>query len=210
MENQRSKRSLRIALVLGAAVAGTALVGFGGLAAWNAYTQNAGNTFAAGTLQHNNQANGATSDCYSTATVTTCSVIVSGSGLSSTWGGTSGTVDITNTGSLNSSFDVLMPAAPTGSLCADLDLGIVDNQTTPATVYGPAALTSALGSTAIADSAGNATWPSYVSGTGPGTAGTNTFTFNVDPVSSGPHTFSTDNNAPGETCSFNVEFDQSA
>ena len=46
MESRKSKRSLRMALVLGAAVAGTALVGFGGLAAWNAYTENAGNSVA--------------------------------------------------------------------------------------------------------------------------------------------------------------------
>ena len=51
MENRKSKRSLRVALVLGAAVAGTALVGWGGLAAWSAYTENAGNSVAAGTLR---------------------------------------------------------------------------------------------------------------------------------------------------------------
>jgi hypothetical protein len=54
MENRKSKRSVRLALVLGAAVAGTALVGWGGLAAWQAYTQNAGNAFAVGTLTHTN------------------------------------------------------------------------------------------------------------------------------------------------------------
>ena len=54
MEHRKSKRSLRVALVLGAAVAGTALVGWGGLAAWNAYTENAGNSVAAGTLTHAN------------------------------------------------------------------------------------------------------------------------------------------------------------
>ena len=46
---RKSRRSLRVALVLGAAVAGTALVGWGGLAAWSAYTENAGNSVAAGT-----------------------------------------------------------------------------------------------------------------------------------------------------------------
>ena len=56
METRKSKRSLRLALVMGAAVAGTALVGWGGLAAWQAYTQNAGNAFAVGTLTHTNTA----------------------------------------------------------------------------------------------------------------------------------------------------------
>ena len=55
MERHTSKRSLRVAMVLGAAVVGTALVGWGGLAAWNAYTENAGNSVAAGTLSHSNQ-----------------------------------------------------------------------------------------------------------------------------------------------------------
>ena len=45
METRKSKRSVRLALVLSAAVAGTALVGWGGLAAWQAYTQNSGNAF---------------------------------------------------------------------------------------------------------------------------------------------------------------------
>ena len=54
MEHRKSKRSLRVALVLGAAVAGTAVVGWGGLAAWSAYTENAGNSVAAGTLAHAN------------------------------------------------------------------------------------------------------------------------------------------------------------
>ena len=49
---RKSRRSLRIALVMGTMVAGTALVGWGGLAAWSAYTENAGNSATAGTLSH--------------------------------------------------------------------------------------------------------------------------------------------------------------
>jgi hypothetical protein len=206
MEKKRNKRSLRVALVLSAVVAGTALIGWGGLAVWNSYTQNAGNAFAAGTLQHNNQANGATSNCLSTATITSCSVIVSGSGLASNWSGTTGTVKITNTGSLTSNFAVLMPAAPSGSLCSDLTLGVTDDEATPATVYPATALSSQMASTAVKDSAGNTSWPTYSSGSAPGAAGTNTFTFAVSP---GP-AYANDNNAPGESCTFAVEFDQSA
>lgn len=206
MDKRKSKRSVRVALVLGAALAGTALVGWGGLAAWNSYTANAGNAFTAGSLEHNNQANGATSNCYSTAAITTCSVIVSGSGLTSTWGGTTGTVKITNTGSLSSNFAVSMPSAPTGLLCGDLNLAVTDAESTPANVYPVAGLTSTMASTAVKDSAGNSVWPTYSTGTAPGAAGTDTFTFAVSPASG----YSGDNNAPGESCSFDVQFDQSA
>jgi len=49
---RKRRRSVRIALVLGAVVASTAVIGWGGLAAWSAYTENAGNSAAAGTLAH--------------------------------------------------------------------------------------------------------------------------------------------------------------
>jgi hypothetical protein len=202
MDKKRNKRSLRVALVLGAAVAGTALVGWGGLAAWNSYTQNAGNAFAAGTLQHDNQANGATSNCYSTAAITTCSVILSGSNLNSAWTGTTGTVKITNTGTLASNFAMDMPAAPTGLLCGDLTLAVTDAETPAVTVYPATALTSTMGSTALNDSGGATSWAQYTGGT----AGVNTFTFAVNPGSA----YANDNNAPGESCSFDIQFDQSA
>ena len=66
METRKSKRSVRLALVLSAAVAGTALVGWGGLAAWQAYTQNAGNAFTTGSIGHTNQVSGKTLVCQST------------------------------------------------------------------------------------------------------------------------------------------------
>src|ERR1035437_5684430 len=64
---RKSRRSLRVAMVLGAAVAGTALVGFGGLAAWNAYTENAGNSVAAGTLAHSNYIGPSRASCRGVA-----------------------------------------------------------------------------------------------------------------------------------------------
>ena len=80
MEQRKSKRSVRVALVLGAAVAGTALVGWGGLAAWQAYTQNAGNAFTTGSIGHTNVVKGGNTTCTSTSAETWWS-----SRLTGTW-----------------------------------------------------------------------------------------------------------------------------
>ena len=130
MEKRQSKRSLRVALVLGTAVAGTALVGWGGLAAWNAYTENAGNSVAAGTLQHNNYVS---SNCASVIGVAPvgagpgwCSAMMTISGADPVNGvlPATGVVKIDNTGTLQSTFSMSMPSAPSGSLCADLTLKV--------------------------------------------------------------------------------------
>ena len=105
--SRKATRSLRVALVLAAVVASTAVVGWGGLAAWSAYTENAGNSVAAGTLNH---ANG--TSCVSllgTIPTTTgtgwCAAAVTISGVDpANWTGTSGTIKIANTGSLKSTF----------------------------------------------------------------------------------------------------------
>jgi len=123
METRKSKRSVRLALVLSAAVAGTALVGWGGLAAWQAYTQNAGNAFTTGSIGHTNQVSGKTLVCQSTtAESTSCDVIVTAANMGSNWGGATGKVTITSTASLPSTFTLSTPAAPTGPLCSDLTL----------------------------------------------------------------------------------------
>ena len=197
MEKRKSKRSVRLALVLSAAVAGTALVGWGGLAAWQAYTQNNGNAFSVSTLSHTNVAsNGVT--CSSTtssalAASTPCSVIVNGSSLTSSWTGSTGSVVITDTGALASSFTVSTPAAPTGPLCAALNLSITDADSgTPyVTQTGIAAITP----TPLKTSTGSSSWAQNNS---------NTFNFNVTPETG----FATDNSVPGETCSFDVLFTQ--
>ena len=213
MESRKSKRSLRMALVLGAAVAGTALVGFGGVAAWNAYTENAGNSVAAGTLAHANNAS-----CLSlTATpISTgsnwCSAAITVTGVWSGWTAQTGTITIANTGSLASTFVMSMPAAGTGGLCADLTLKVTDlNSVAPdtGTVYGPTALTTAMPLTSIYS---NAATPSLSwTANGAAAAGTgataNTFTLNVAPRNPA---FSNDSTDQGTSCSFNVLFTQAA
>jgi hypothetical protein len=200
METRKSKRSLRLALVLGAAVAGTALVGWGGLAAWQAYTQNSGNAFAVGTLSHTNQV-GINTACNSTLSSTSpgaCDVIVSGPALTSEFSGTSGTVTIVNTGSLSSTFSMSMPAAPANNeLCKDLALTVTDNEASPVTVYPQTALTAQMGPTALKNSGGASTWA---------TNDTNTFTFAIAPVNG----FASDDGVLGTSCSFTILFDQAS
>ncbi len=216
MERHTSKRSLRAALVLGAAVAGTALVGWGGLAAWNAYTENAGNSVAAGTLAH---ANGVS--CVSllgTIPTTTgtgwCSATITvGNADPATWTGTTGSIIIANTGSLKGTFTLALPAAASGGLCADLTLKVTDlNSTAPdtGTVIPTTALTAA-GLTTGVSLYSNAATPS-LSWTGGGVAGTgtgvtaNTFTVAVNPGGS----FTSNAADQGTTCTFGLLFSQTA
>jgi hypothetical protein len=202
MENRKSKRSVRLALVLGAAAAGTALVGFGGLAAWQAYTQNSGNAFSVGTLAHTNVVTGTGVTCNSTkssaqASLTPCSIIVTGNILTSTWAGSAGTVTIQNTGQLPATFEVSSPPSdpPTGALCADLNLTVTG--TDSVTPYISQSGIGLLGLTSLNTSAGGSSWA-------PGAS--NAFTFAVTPASG----FSTNNSIPGESCSFDVLFTQAS
>jgi hypothetical protein len=215
--SRKARRSLRVAVVLAAVVASTAVVGWGGLAAWSAYTENAGNSVAAGTLNHTQGAS-----CVSllgTIPTTTgtgwCAAAVSISGVDpANWTGTSGTIKIANTGSLKSTFVLTMGTggqAPTGGLCADLTLKVTDlNTVAPdtGTVWATTALT---GTFAAANLYSNAATPS-LSWTGGGTAGVgtgataNTFTVAVAPGTN----FANDSTDAGLTCTFGVLFSQTA
>jgi hypothetical protein len=201
MDKGKSKRSLRVALVLGAALAGTALVGWGGLAAWQAYTQNNGSSVTAATLSHSNTV-GTTScnsvDSASSAAALDCGVILDATADSSSWSGTTGTVTIVNTGGATSTFQLSSPNddAPTGALCADLNLTITDGEASPATVYS-GSLSSAISDSNLAANNGDTSWV---------TNDTGTYTFSVTPNGS----FADDNSAPGESCSFDVLFTQGA
>jgi hypothetical protein len=217
MEHRKSKRSLRVALVLGTAVAGTALVGWGGLAAWNAYTENAGNSVTAGTLAHSNGAScvsslgvvptSGTGFCAATITVSNVDPV--------TWTGTTGTIKINDTGSLNSTFQLSMGTAlqaPTGSLCADVTVGVTDlNTVSPdntGVVWSPTALTGTFTAKSLYNNAAtpNLTW------TGGGTANTgtgatgDTYTVTVAPSGS----FASDYADQGTGCTFGLLFTQTA
>jgi hypothetical protein len=213
---RKSRRSLRIALVMGAMLAGTAVVGWGGLAAWSAYTENAGNSAAAGTLSH---ANGLA--CVSSLGVvpTTgtgfCAATITISGVDpANWASTVNTIKIANTGSLKSTFTLSMGTAlqaPTGSLCADVTLGVTDlNTVAPdtGTVWAPTALTGTFTATSLYSNAGT---PS-LSWTGGGVASTwtgvtaNTFTVTAAPGAG----FASHYADAGTSCTFGLLFSQTA
>ena len=213
---RKSRRSLRIALVMGAMVAGTALVGWGGLAAWSAYTENAGNSAPAGTLSH---ANGLA--CVSSLGVVPtsgtgfCTATITIAGVDpANWISTVNTIKIANTGSLKTTFTLSMGTvlqAPTGSLCADVTLGVTDLNTVipdTGTVWAPTALT---GTFAAANLYSNATTPS-LSWTGGGTAGTGTgVTANTFTVTAAPGAgFATHYADAGTSCTFGLLFSQTA
>ncbi|MGD1034385.1 MAG: hypothetical protein ABR977_08125 [Candidatus Dormibacteria bacterium] len=216
MENRKSKRSLRVALVLGTAVAGTALVGWGGLAAWNAYTENAGNSVAAGTLSHANGLSCVSSlGVIPTSGTGWCAATITVAGVDpATWTGTTGTIVIANTGSLKSTFTLNLPAAGSGGLCADVTLKVTDlNTTVPdtGTVVAATALNTAALTTPVSLYS-NATTPSLswtnggVAGTGTG-ATANTFTVTVAPI---VPNFANDYADQGTSCSFGLLFSQTA
>jgi hypothetical protein len=203
----RRTRLLRVSLVCVATLAATALIGFGGMAAWQAYSENAGNSVAAGSLGHNNTV-GAQSCTSVTSTSllnqsgNVCAVIVNVSGVSPTSPATltTGAVTITSTGTLQSTLTMQMPSAAAGNLCADLLLTVVDASSV--TDYPATALSTQMGSTSLKDSAGATTWP----GTSPGPAGTDTYTFTITKGGS----FNTDYADAGQSCTFSILFTQQA
>jgi len=214
MEDRKTKRSLRVALVLGAAVAGTALVGWGGLAAWSAYTENAGNSVAAGTLQHSNQSLSCVSNLGAVPTSGTgfCAPVISVSGVDPVNFSTLVTpvnIKIDNTGSLQSTFQLSMGTllqAPTGSLCPDLTLAVKDKNNN--TVWAATALTGTFTATSLYNNAGTPayTWaPNGTAGTGTGTTG-DTFTVTVGMGGS----FAGNSADQGAGCTFGLVFTQTA
>jgi hypothetical protein len=214
MGNRTSKRSLRVALVLGAAVAGTALVGWGGLAAWNAYTENAGNSVTAGTLSHSNQSLSCVSNLgvVPTSGQGFCAAVISVSGVDPVNFSTlvlPANIKIDNTGSLQSTFTLSMGTAlqaPSGSLCPDLTLAVKDKNNN--TVWAATALNGTFTATSLYNNAGT---PSYT-WTGGGTAGTGTGatgdTFTVTVGMGG--SFATDYADQGTSCTFGLLFTQTA
>jgi hypothetical protein len=197
----------RVSLVFAATVAATALIGFGGMAAWQAYSENAGNSVAAGSLGHSNTV--ATQSCTSVTSTSllnqagnTCAVIIGVSGVSPSSPATltSGAVVITSTGTLQSTLSMQMPSAATGNLCADLELTVTDSSSV--TDYAAAALSTQMGATSLKDSAGATTWP----GTSPGPAGTDTYAFTITKGTN----FNTDYQDAGQSCTFSILFTQQA
>src|SRR5690348_17075953 len=108
----------RLPLTLLATFLATSALTGGGLAAWNATTQNNGDTVSTGSVHHNNVATvsgGSAVTCNDTNSPGTCGAIFTLSNLKPGQTATGGTVQITNTGSLASTFALSQPSAPVTS-----------------------------------------------------------------------------------------------
>ncbi len=185
-------RKLRAGMVFVLVVAGTALIGWGGLAAWQAVTQNNGSTATTLGVHMQNAAQvtgGHLVTCTDQTSPAACGAVFAASGIVPGWGPNQvGTVTITNTGTEASNFQLSLASAgvtaadPSWSgadttLCADLQLTIANSETPAVTLYhGALALMPAQ---AISDNGGNATW---VSGA------TNTFDFSLGLPAGSPKT----------------------
>ncbi|MBJ7608059.1 MAG: hypothetical protein JF887_01325 [Candidatus Dormibacteraeota bacterium] len=162
----KGMKTLPLALLIGGTVATAGLIGYGGLAAWTVTTQNNGSTFATGTVHHTNLAKvggaGAGVSCTDLTSPGSCGIIftlAAGKPGSST----TGTVQITHTGSLASTFQLTLASATGGTLCTSLNASIVDNEGTPASVYSGSL--SAMTAQNLKQSAGSATWNTSDTGT---------------------------------------------
>lgn len=189
-------RKVRAGMVLVLVLAGTALIGWGGLAAWQAVTQNNGSTATTLGVHHSNAATvtgGTAVQCNDQSSPTACGAIFDVTGITPGYGPTQvGTVTITNTGSEASTFALqLTPSAPptvsaadsfwTASdttLCSDLQLAVTDSEGTAHSYYsGP--LDSMPTLTGLMDSSGNTRWV---------TGASDTFNFSLALPSTSPNT----------------------
>jgi len=169
-------RKLRAGMVLLLVVAGTALIGWGGLAAWQAVTQNNGSTAITEGVHMQNVATvtgGHAVPCTDENSPGACGAVFDVSGINPGFGPAQvGTVTITNTGSESSVFVLeLSPSAPPtvsaapgdtywtsadNTLCTDLVLTVKDQETTPHVVYSGSL--AAMPTESIVDNGGNSTW----------------------------------------------------
>ena len=186
------RRKLRAGMVFVLVVAGTALIGWGGLAAWQAVTQNNGSTASTLGVHHSNAATvtgGTAVTCNDQNSPAACGAIFDVSGITPGYGPTQvGTVAITNIGTEASTFQLSLKSATVSgddaywipadnTLCGDLQLTVKNSQPTPVVVY-TASLASMTTPISITDNAGNANW-------NPGAS--DTFTFSLALASSSPN-----------------------
>ncbi|MGA9112704.1 MAG: hypothetical protein WB802_02740 [Candidatus Dormiibacterota bacterium] len=184
------RRKLRVGMVFVLVLAGTALIGWGGLAAWQAVTQNNGSTASTLGVHHSNVATvtgGGAVSCTDQSSPGTCGAIFDASKITPGYGPTQvGTVTITNTGTEASTFNLQLTSAVVSgddtmwtsadsTLCADLKLTIADAE--PHTVYSGSL--SGLPVEGLDSSAGSPTWNSGDS---------DTFTFSLALPGGSPNT----------------------
>lgn len=162
---RRDMRPLSLVALIGGTIAAACLIGFGGLAAWTVTTQNNASSFASGTVHHTNLAKvggaGLGTSCTDLTSPASCGVIFT---LAAAKPGSStvGTVQLTNTGSLASTFTLTLASA-TGNLCPSLNATITDSEAPAATVYSNTL--STMPAQSLKQSAGSTAWATSDSGT---------------------------------------------
>jgi hypothetical protein len=192
-QKRSDRRKMRAGMVFVLVLAGTALIGWGGLAAWQAVTQNNGSTASTLGVHHSNVATvtgGTAVTCNDQTSPAACGAIFDVTGITPGYGPTQvGTVAITNTGTEASTFDLFLKSATVSgddaywtaadnTLCSDLQLTVTDSETVVHTLYsGP--LSGMTTPVALSDSGGHATW-------NPGA--TDTFNFSLALPGASPNT----------------------
>jgi hypothetical protein len=148
------RRKLRAGMVFVLVVAGTALIGWGGLAAWQAVTQNNGSTASTLGVHMSNLATvsggtGVTCNDQGTISPGPCGAIFAVAGITPGYSSTMpvGTVKITNTGTEASTFKLSESGTVSGggnplyqlstdtTLCSNLMLTVNDSEIPPHQIY---------------------------------------------------------------------------
>ena len=167
---ERRRRRSALVLIIGAIAAGTAVIGFGGFAAWTVATSNSG-TATAVRIQHTNTVNTTCTSNYDT-TAKVCDSILTvtstSEGTATIWDDTSNTpagaqpVAIQNTSTQATAFTMGLTSAKGASgpdYCSDLTLTVTDSEGTPATVYSGIANAASFGAPkSVKDSTGATSW----------------------------------------------------
>lgn len=167
MTPEKKRRRLRAGIALGATFVATWVVGFGGLALWTVVTENDNSSFSNGAVHHTNTAavtagGSVTCDDNQTLPATTCGIIFDVVGASPGFSRQVGTVQITNTGSIPTTFQLSLKSAVVSgagtTLCGTLQVSISDSEAPPVTVYSGGL--SAMPAQSLARQAGGLTWNS--------------------------------------------------
>lgn len=210
-EERKRRRPAGLLLVLGATVAATAVIGFGGLAAWQAVTTNGGNSLSTGKIHHQQLV----TDSGGTTHVA-CDSSVAAGGAACNWifqatnmkpgssisGSTKLTIPADNT--FQTAINLTEPSAVSSAgstLCAEATLTITDDASPSNTIYSGAL--NALASTALKPTHGVAADLGTVNWNA---SDNTTYTFTATLPSNA--TVNNDNTAMGATCTIGFQFAQ--
>ncbi len=183
IDRQRpDRRKLRAGMVFVLVLAGTALIGWGGLAAWQAVTQNNGTASTLGVHMQNVatvSGGGSPVTCTDQTSPGACGAVFTAKNITPGYSATVGTVAITNTGTEASTFQLTLKSATVSAedpewtsgdttLCSDLQLTVKDAEAGAPVLYNGSL--GAMPPQNLLDNGGNSNWSPNAS---------NTFTFSL-------------------------------